>query len=91
MIKIIKDVLDTRAEIFTATEKKVDVSNIVEQIIERVKKEGDSALYDYAEQFDKVKLTSLVVTEQEIDSAMEEVDSEFIEVLKKANLGQWLQ
>ena len=85
MIKIIKDVLDTRAEIFTATEKKVDVSNIVEQIIERVKKEGDSALYDYAEQFDKVKLTSLVVTEQEIDSAMEEVDKEFIEVLKKAS------
>ncbi len=85
MIKIIKDILDTRAEIFTATENKVDVSNIVEQIIERVKKEGDSALYDYAEQFDKVKLTSLVVTEQEIDSAMEEVDKEFIEVLKKAS------
>ena len=42
MIKIIKDVYDTRAEIFSATEKKVDVSKVVTDIIEKVKT-SDSA------------------------------------------------
>ena len=85
MIKIIKDVYDTRAEIFSATEKKVDVSKVVTDIIEKVKTEGDKALYGFAEQFDKVKLDSLVVTKEEIDEALKEVDSEFIAVLERAS------
>lgn len=85
MIKIIKDVYDTRAEIFSATEKKVDVSKVVTDIIEKVKTEGDKALYGFAEQFDKVKLDSLVVTKEEIDAALKEVDSEFIAVLERAS------
>ncbi|MBE7062048.1 MAG: histidinol dehydrogenase [Clostridiales bacterium] len=85
MIKIIKDVYDTRAEIFSATEKKVDVSKVVTDIIEKVKTEGDKALYGFAEQFDKVKLDSLVVTKEEMDEALKEVDSEFIAVLERAS------
>ena len=62
MIKIIKQELGGRAQIFDAVEEKVDVSGVVREIVEKVKNEGDSALYYYAEKFDKAKLTSLRVT-----------------------------
>ncbi|MBQ3116665.1 MAG: histidinol dehydrogenase [Clostridia bacterium] len=85
MIKIISSVSDTRAEVFTATEKKVDVSNTVSEILARVKNEGDKALFDYCEKFDKVKLDSLAVTKEEIEEAFNQVEPRFLEVIEKAS------
>ena len=84
MIKIIKKELGGRAQIFDAVEEKVDVSGVVREIVEKVKNEGDSALYYYAEKFDKAKLTSLRVTEEEISEAVASVEPKFIEILKSA-------
>ncbi len=84
MIKIIKDLAGERKEIFSAVEEKVDVSSIVSGILERVKKEGDQALFALTEQFDKVRLSSLKVSKAEIDEAVNAVESEFLEVLEKA-------
>ena len=84
MIKIIKDSAMDRDFLFGVTEKKVDVSKVVSEIIEKVKNEGDSALYFYAEKFDRVKLSSLEVSKAEIDEAVAQVDKEFLAVLKRA-------
>lgn len=84
MIKIIKDRLDKREEIFSAVCEKVDVSATVKQIIENVKENGDKALYFYAEKFDKATLSSLRVTKEEIEEAINSVDPEFVEILREA-------
>ena len=84
MIKIYKDGLKFREEIFTVKTEKPNVTAIVEDIIANVVNNGDKALYDYAEKFDKVKLNSLKVTEDEILSAYNSVPTEFIDILKKA-------
>ncbi|MBQ3046754.1 MAG: histidinol dehydrogenase [Clostridia bacterium] len=84
MIKIIKDDRGSREEIFSVSEKKVDVSLIVKEIIEKVKAEGDSALKFYAEKFDKAVLKSLAVTEEEIKAAKEQVEPEFLAVIERA-------
>lgn len=84
MIKIICDGELNRSEVFTAKEKKVDVTLAVTEILNAVKTKGDSALYYYTEKFDKAKLSSLKVTKEEIDNAYEEVDENFIKILEKA-------
>ena len=84
MIKILKDNVSAREEIFSVVEPKVDVTATVKEIIDNVIKNGDKALYEYAEKFDKVKLDSLIVTKQEIIDAVNSVDSEFIRVLERA-------
>lgn len=65
-------------------EAQADVSAAVDAIIARVRKEGDQALIDYAEEFDKVKLSSLLVTEEEINKAVKHTDPYFLETLESA-------
>ncbi len=84
MIKIVKDGVNSREEVFSVKEEKYDVSGIVSAIINDVRQRGDEALFEYTEMFDKVKLTSLRVSEKEIDEAFEIVEPEFVEILKKA-------
>ena len=84
MIKIIKDIPQKREEIFSVTMKTPDVSEIVKGIIEQVKTDGDKALKALTEKFDKAKLTSLRVTEAEIEEAVGQVSDEFLEILQKA-------
>ncbi len=48
----------------------------VKEVLDRVKAEGDKAVLEYEERFDKVKLDSLVVTEAEIAEAKKEVPIE---------------
>lgn len=84
MINIIKLSGKDRSEIFSAKEKRVDVSAVVGDIINSVKSGGDKALFELCEKFDKVKLTSLRVSEQEIDEAVATVGKDFIDVLEKA-------
>ena len=61
-----------------------DVSRIVDEIIRRVRTEGDAALVEYAEKFDRAKLTSLEVTAEEIEDAWQAVGEEFRKTLTLA-------
>ena len=74
MIKIVLEDLSKREEIFSAKESKRDVSLIVTEIIEKVKKEGDKAIIELCEKFDKAKLTTLKVSEEEIETAYNKVE-----------------
>ena len=84
MIKIMKYGDVPAEEIFARGTAAADVSGIVSDIIEDVKKRGDEALLYYCEKFDKAKLTSLEVTAEEIEEAFSLVEPEFTEILKKA-------
>ena len=84
MIKILNFNEVSNGEIFARCEDLVNVEDIVTEIIANVRKNGDKALFEYCEKFDKAVLSSLAVTEQEIDEAFALVDDKFIEVIKKA-------
>ncbi len=85
MIKIYKDNLNTRDEIFSLKVAVKDVSSIVREIIENVKTNGDKAVFEYNKRFDKADIIDLKVTEKEIQDAYNSVDKEFIEVLEYAS------
>ncbi|MBQ2941262.1 MAG: histidinol dehydrogenase [Clostridia bacterium] len=84
MIKIMKYGEVSNSEIFARVEPKVDVTAIVSDIIDNVRKNGDKALFEYTEKFDGAVLSSLIVTEEEIKEAVDAVEPEFIKVLEKA-------
>lgn len=58
--------------------------DIVLDIIQNVRKNGDKAVFDYAKKFDKVELTSLIVSKEEIAEAKKNVSDEFISAMEKA-------
>ena len=84
MIKIInyKDI--DPSEILDRKENVFNVADAVTEIIKTVRAEGDAALLEYSKKFDKVELSSLEVTEAEIDNAFSLVEPEFVEILKEA-------
>lgn len=84
MIKIMKYSEVKNDEIFARVAPSVNVTDIVAEIIENVKANGDKALFEYCKKFDKAELTSLLVTEEEIVEAMNLVEPKFIEILEKA-------
>ena len=84
MIKIMKYGEVPNSEIFARTEPSVNVESIVADIIYDVRKNGDKALFEYTEKFDKAKLNNLCVTDEEIKEALSQVEPEFLEILKKA-------
>ena len=84
MIKIYKYGEVENNEIFSRMSDTVDVSDIVTGIIENVKANGDKALFEYCEKFDKATLTSLEVTEEEIEEAFNAVEPEFLRILRTA-------
>ncbi|MBE7016496.1 MAG: histidinol dehydrogenase [Ruminococcaceae bacterium] len=84
MIKILKYGEVDNKDIFARAVSDINVEEIVAEIIDNVRNNGDKALFEYCEKFDKAKLTSLLVSEEEIAEAMELVDDKFIEILEKA-------
>ncbi|MBQ3645547.1 MAG: histidinol dehydrogenase [Synergistaceae bacterium] len=64
--------------------KSVDVSATVKSIIENVKVNGDNAVKHYEEEFDKVILSSLEVTEREKRDSLKKVSPDFVEILERA-------
>lgn len=84
MIKIMKYGEVSPEEIFARGTAATDVSGIVRDIIDNVKANGDKALYEYCEKFDKAKLSSLEVSTEEIDEAFAAVEPQFIEILREA-------
>ena len=84
MIKIYNYGQVSDEEIFARDNIAPDVEGVVAQIIANVIQNGDAALYDYAARFDKVQLTALEVTRQEIDEAFAAVEPEFLDILRAA-------
>ncbi|MBQ3219268.1 MAG: histidinol dehydrogenase [Clostridia bacterium] len=84
MIKILKYGETENEKIFSRVEPKVNVTAIVSNIIDTVRKNGDKALINYAKEFDKCDLDTLLVSSEEIDDAVNKVDPEFIRILQLA-------
>ena len=74
MIKILNFAEVTPDEVFARTEPTVNVEGTVTEIIKNVRERGDEALFEYCERFDKAKLSSLAVTEEEIEEAISLVE-----------------
>jgi len=63
-----------------------EYEKIVSDIIEQVKSRKDEALFDYTEQFDHIRLSNetIRVTEEEIQKACDQIEPEYLEIMKKA-------
>jgi histidinol dehydrogenase len=61
-----------------------EIETIVNQVFEDVQSNGDQAVRKYTKQFDKVSLSSLVVTEDEINTAVQKVSNELKEAIQLA-------
>jgi len=67
-----------------ARSRPVDVADRVREIIERVKREGDKALFEFAQQFDRVDLKTLEVSKSEILEAKKKVSKADVVAIKFA-------
>ena len=84
MIRILQYGQVKSEEIFSRVSPKVDVSAIVAEILDTVRRDGDRALFAYCEKFDGAKLSSLQVTQEEMDQALSRVEPRFLQVLERA-------
>ena len=77
---ILEDLLKRSPNHYSEYEK------IVADIIEQVRERKDEAVFDYTEKFDQIRLSSqsVRVTEAEIESAMQQTEPEFLEIMRKA-------
>ena len=64
--------------------EQADVTAVVKEIIQKVRTEGDAALYFYNEKFDHVVLENLLVSEAETQEALTQTDNYFLETLRQA-------
>ena len=84
MIKIYKYGEVSNEEIFARDNIACGVETSVSEIIANVIKNGDGALFYYTDKFDKVKLSTLEVTADEIEEAYSSVDPAFVRVIEEA-------
>ena len=84
MIRILRYGEVQNSEIFARAVPQTDVAAVVSEILAEVRKNGDRALLDYTEKFDRVRLSSLPVPREEIEEAMEIVEPRFLGVLRRA-------
>ena len=84
MIKIMKYGQVPSSEIFARVTPTVDVAGIVADILYDVRKNGDKAVLAYCAKFDKAELTTLEVSKEEIEEALNLVEPEFLEILREA-------
>ena len=84
MIKTMKytNMVELKNELSRSQFSHDDVNTIVKGILDDVKLRGDQALYDYNKKFDNVSLSSLQVTEKEIEDAFNRLDKELLEVIR---------
>ena len=84
MIKTMKytNMVELKNELSRSQFSHDDVNTIVKNILDDVKLRGDQALYDYNKKFDNVSLSSLQVTEKEIEDAFNRLDKELLDVIR---------
>lgn len=86
MIKIIDTANVSDFTVFTREEeqKNAGVEKTVESIIADVRLNGDAALLRYSEKFDGCRLSTLKVSEDEINEALSVTDEYFLDTLRMA-------
>ncbi len=84
MIRIYQYGQVKKEEIFARFNPTASVEGVVSEIVANVVEKGDEALRFYAEKFDGVILSSLEVTEKEIEEAYQKADKAFLSVLEEA-------
>ncbi len=85
MIKIIKMADAKKEDILTRDiNTKSGVEDIVSDIIDNVRTNGDKALREYSLKFDRAVVENLEVTKEEIEEAYASEDKDFISTLEKA-------
>jgi histidinol dehydrogenase len=87
MIRIMKYGELPNEEIFARSMPTVNVADTVAKILKNVRERGDEALREYTERFDHATPESLIVTKEEMQEALDEInatDPAFIGVLEKA-------
>ena len=84
MIRIFKYGEVANKDIFSRMAPEMKVEDTVAEIIANVRANGDRALYEYCEKFDRVRLDSLLVTREELEEALTLVEPKFLEVLRDA-------
>ena len=90
-MKVVNITEDSIKDLFKSLLKRSPINyreqeDAVNNILTNVKDNGDLALFEYTEKFDKVKLTAetIKVTDEEIAEAYEQVDDELIRVIRLA-------
>ena len=61
-----------------------DIEDVVNQVFQEVKEEGDSAVARYTKKFDKVALSSFLVTDEEVQEAIASVSKALKEAIQIA-------
>jgi histidinol dehydrogenase len=61
-----------------------DMRELMNEIADKIKQDGDQALLGFTKKFDGVKLENLQVTESEFKEAYKKVDGDFLEALNQA-------
>lgn len=90
-MRILKLNEDTRKDILNSLLKRSpnsygEYEGRVAEIVGSVKTDGDSALFSYTEKFDGYALNAgnILVTEEEIKKAYEEIDGRLVEIIRRA-------
>ncbi len=65
------------------------VERAVAEIIRNVQTDGDAALLKYTEKFDRTRLESLAVSEDEIEEAVAAMDPKYLQILQEAKERIW--
>ena len=80
----IKDILDNLLKRSPNNYKEQE--QIVNDILGNIRENGDSALFEYTKNFDKVEITAetIKVTQSEIDEAYKQVDDDLLRVIRRA-------
>ena len=84
MIKIYRYSEVDKDEILSRTKMPTGVEDIVKDIIDNVRANGDKALLEYNRKFDKAKTDELEVSPEEIQAAYDSTDPELIQVMEEA-------
>lgn len=84
MIKMFDTESIAVSEILKREQTSTGVEDIVADVIANVRKNGDAALKEYTKKFDKADIENLEVTDEEIETAFNQVDDKFIEIIRKA-------
>lgn len=84
MIRIMPWASIAEDEILNRSVRTENVQRTVSEIIANVRANGDAALKEYAKKFDRAEIENLLVTEVEIEEAFEQVDSELLDVIRRA-------
>src|SRR5918999_6001771 len=56
----------------------------IREILKQVNEQGDQALYELTERFDRVRLRSLAVPQKELEAAFDSVKPDLIEAMEEA-------